>query len=91
MTRETWSHTGTSQHLVPGYTGFAGVAEHLNTAYEPIAMISRQAVWTWYHRRERSKFPEKKTISSGDRTLELFDLAEIDIWYAEHRLASLTY
>lgn len=88
MTRETWSHIGTSRHTVPGFTGFAGVAEHLNVTYEPTAVVTRQLVWTWYARRATTKFPEKRTTTSGNRTMELFDLKEIDVWYAEHRLGS---
>jgi hypothetical protein len=89
MTRETWSHIGTSRHTVSGYTGFAGVAEHLNTTYEPAVAITRQLVYTWYARRARTGFPEKRTIPSGSRTLELFDLTQVDAWYLQHRTGSL--
>lgn len=84
-TRATWSHPHGSKHAVPGFSGYAGVASHLNQEFS--VQISRQLVSNWYTRRSWTHFPEKKTVESNGRTSELFDLDEVTTWYREHRLS----
>jgi hypothetical protein len=83
MIRETWTHTGTSQRAVEGFSGFAGVAKHLNETFG--SQVSRQLVWTWYSRRTTTSFPEKQTVSAGGRDLCLFNLEDVVNWYRVYR------
>jgi len=87
--RETWSHTGTSQSAVTGFSGFAGTAAHINETFG--TQVTRQLIYNWWARRGSTNFPDKKQVKSGtgsNRDLMLFDLDEVISWYEKNRHAS---
>lgn len=84
-TRATWSYSEGSPDAVSGFGGFTDVARVL-TAMTPEQPVSRQLVYTWWKRRQHTKFPDKHAVTSASgRPTELFKVAEAQSWYSEHR------
>lgn len=65
------------------YGGLSDTALHLTLANRK--MVSRQLVYRWWTKRAANGFPDYETVhvSSGE-TLQLFDLAKVEEWYAAY-------
>lgn len=71
--------------LMAQYGGFTAVAEALNARFPFADTFTRQRIWTWWHRRNRNGFPDRKPVTGKDgRTRQLFSIEEVAGWWKSY-------
>ena len=66
--------------------GYQVVASTLTRLYPDQPAVSRQLVWLWWSRRNRTHFPEGWERPTAKGSVRRFYLDEVVEWYRGHRL-----
>lgn len=67
----------------PRYAGFEAVAKELTVKADQ--RISRQLVYTWWRRRSRNGFPDRKRVTLPDGRVKYWlDVDEVLKWHASY-------